>query len=80
VILDGPFVNSPGSFVVLSAPFVKMITPFVKSGPVFVKMMPSRVKFSFTPGVLKSPPLPIYTGCCCVRQCSEPKPQTKSTA
>ena len=22
----------------------------------------------------------FHTGCCCVRQCSEPKPQTKSTA
>jgi hypothetical protein len=80
VNLMAPFVISDWLFVVLSAPFVKIITPFVNLKVVFVIMVLPEVKFLYVREVRQSLPLPVYTGCCCVRQCNEPKPKTKSTA
>jgi hypothetical protein len=80
VILDRSFVVLMMPFVILDRSFVVLMMPFVNLRVVFVIMVLSEVKFLFVRRVRQNLPLPLHTGCCCVRQCNEPKPQTRSTA
>jgi hypothetical protein len=80
VVLEALFVNLMMPFVILDRSFVVLMMPFVNLRVVFVIMVLSEVKFLFVRRVRQNLPLPLHTGCCCVRQCNEPKPQTRSTA